>query len=281
MTEITSIEQFYDIVNTYKSAFEKTITNCFFMPEEISVLISQKRIFIKTYPEWLIIICKRDDYSNFYYYTTEDSSASCVKDFLHSFEGDNIYTDIVSRFGRGDLATPQKLITADCAEKYKTYQRMQLSLKDIDPDSFNDIKLHDGYKLSLDYCDFNALTDLWKQTLDEKSTPLPQKEELLQLCETEKLLTVFSEDNELAVVVMLVASSKQGLIQHLAVANRHRRKGLAMYLMNAIILKGKQNNLSAVKLWVDCNNSSAIALYNQLNFKPDGMLCEQLYMKGK
>ncbi len=280
MTEITSIEQFYDIVNTFKSAFEKTLTNCFLMPEEISILISQKRVFIKSYPEWLLLICKRDDYSNFYYYTSENSTVSYVKEFVKTFGNDNIYIDVVSRFGKGDLATPEKLIACECAEKYKTYQRMQLSLKDVEHDFFN-VKLPEGYKLSLDYCDYAALINLWKQTLDEKSTPLPQKEELVQLCKTQNLFTVLNENNELAGVVILSTSSKQGLIQHLAVANNHRRKGLAMYLINALLSQAKQSNLKTIKLWVDCNNSSAIALYNQLNFKPDGMLCEQLYMKGK
>lgn len=280
MTEITSIEQFYDIVNTFKSIFEKTLTNCFLMPEEINALISQKRIFIKSYSEWLIIICQRDDYSNFYYYTTESSSTSCVKEFLNTIEDDDIYIDVVSRFGNGDLATPEKLVANGCAVKYKTYQRMQLSLKNVESDLFN-VKLPEGYKFSLDYCDYTALMDLWKQTLDEKSTPLPQKEELLQLCKAQKLLTVLNEDNELAGVVILSASSKQALIQHLAVANNHRRKGLAMNLIKSLLSQAIQCNLKNIKLWVDCNNSSAIALYNQLNFKPDGMLCEQLYMKGK
>ena len=280
MTEITSIEQFYDIVNTFKGVFEKTLTNCFLMPEEINTLISQKRIFIKSYSEWLIIICKRDDYSNFYYYTTDKSSTSCVKEFLNTIGNDDIYIDVVSRFGNGDLATPEKLVTYGCATKYKTYQRMQLSLKNVENNLFN-VKLPEGYKLSLDYCDYRALMDLWKQTLDEKSTPLPQKEELLQLCKTQKLLTVLNEDNELAGAVILCASSKQALIQHLAVANNHRRKGLAMYLIKSLLSQAIQCNLTNIKLWVDCNNSSAIALYNQLNFKPDGMLCEQIYMKGK
>lgn len=280
MTEITSTEQFYDIVNTFRNSFEKTLTNCFLMTEEIKLLISQKRIFVKKLPEWLIIVCQRDDYCNFYYYTTENSSASYVKEFLNTPGNDEIYLDAVSRFGNGDLVTPEKLISFGCAEKYKNYQRMQLSLKNIEPDLFKS-DLPDGYKLSVNYCNYNALIDLWKQTLDEKSTPLPQREELLQLCQEQNLLTVLNENDELAGVVILSTSSKQGLLQHLAVAKNHRRKGLAMFLTTAVISKAIQCNLKTIKLWVDCNNLSAIALYNQLNFKPDGMLCEQLYMKGK
>ena len=280
MTEITSIVQFNDIVNTFKNNFVKTLTNCFLMPEEISFLISQKKLFVKIHPEWLIIICQRDDYSNFYYYTCENSTTACVKEFLSTFKSDDIYMDIVSRFGKGDLATPEKLISDGCAEKYKTYQRMQLSIKDVEPGIYN-TGLPEGYESSLDYCDYTALIDLWKHTLDEKSTPLPQEEEISELCKAQNLFTVLNENNELAGAIILSASSKQGLMQHLAVANNHRRKGLAMHLANSVILKAKQCNLKTIKLWVDCDNSSAIALYNRLNFKPDGMLCEQLYMKGK
>lgn len=279
MIEITSIVQFNNIVNTFKNNFAKTLTNCFLMPEEINFLISQKRLFVKIYSEWLIIICQRDDYSNFYYYTCESAPTSCVKEFLCTFQNNDIYMDIVSRSGKGDLVTPEKLVTNGCAEKYKTYQRMQLSLKSIDPDNYN-TTLPEGYKLSLDYCDYYALMDLWKHTLDEKSTPLPQEEELLGLCKTQNLFTIVDKNNELAGVVILSASSKQATIQHLAVSNSHRRKGLAMYLANSAITKAKKCNLNTIKLWVDCDNSSAIALYDRLNFKTDGMICEQLYMKG-
>ena len=280
MTEITSLEQFNDIVKAFKDSIENPLTNCFLMPEEIRFLISQKRLFVKQCNDWLVLICNRDDYSNFYYYTSESSSPSSLEELFTEIEKNDIYIDIVSRFGNGDLTTPENLISQGYAEKYKTYQRMQLFLKDVEA-NISSAKLPEGYSLSFDYCDYDALLNLWKLTLDEKSTPLPQKEELLQLCKEKKLLSVLYKENELAGVVVLSASSKQGLLQHLAVAINHRRKGLALYLVKALLSKAIECNLKAIKLWVDCDNSSAIALYDRLNFKPDGMLCEQLYMKGK
>jgi len=280
MIEIQNSNQFYDIVNSFKNSCEKVLTNCFFMPDEVNLLAEQGRLKIKELPEWLLILCKRDDYSNLYYYTTDSSLPDYVKEFLQDSQESDIYLDIVSRMGRGDVSTPQKLIASDCAEKYKTYQRMQLPLKNVDFDTIQ-VSLPEKYVLSFDYCDHTALSELWKEALDEKSTPLPRKEELLELCEQGNLLTICTDQKELAAVIVFSVTAKQGLLQHLAVSKNHRRKGLAMSLFNACILKAQEENLTTLRLWVDCKNLSAITLYDRFGFTTDGMLCDQLYMKGK
>ncbi len=280
MIEMHSANQFYDIVNSFKNSFEKVLTNCFFMPDEVDALVQQNRLKVKETPEWLFILCQRDDYSNLYYYTTETSSPSYVKDFLKETEENDIFLDIVSRMGRGDVSTPEKLIVSDCAEKYKTYQRMQLPLKNVDFDNVQ-VNLPEGYILSTDYCDYKNLSELWKQSLDEKSTPLPREDELFQLCKQGNLLTICTTENELAAVTVFSVTAKQALIQHVAVSKTHRRKGLAIGLLNACLLKARETGLTTLRLWVDCENSSAITLYDHFNFQTDGMLCDQLYMKGK
>lgn len=279
MIEITNARQFYDMVNAFKQENANTLTNCFFMPDEVTALAGGKRLFAINLPEWLLILCKRDDYCNLYYYATEAADASFVAMAIKELKNNSIFLDVVSRGGRGDFLTPEKLTDYGCAEKYKTYQRMQLPLKNIDFNSLSP-KLAEGYTLSYDYCNYNALSKLWKEALDEKSTPLPTENELIQLAKEGKLLTVHSPENEPAGVVMLSVTAKQGLVQHLVVSANHQRKGLARFLMTMCQIRAQQLQLNMLRLWVDCCNTSAIALYDNLNYKTDGMLCHQLYMKG-
>lgn len=279
MTEIKSTEEFNSLVKAFRIRNQKPLTNCFLMPQEIDTLAKEGRLLAEDSADWLLFLCDRDDYYSLYYYTTENSSSEAVKDFVKTVTDKDIFTDIVSRSGRGDMLTPAKLISNGAAEKYKVYQRMQLSMKDIDFSSV-DINLPEGYGMHLDYCDCERLSSLWREALDEKSTPLPKEQELKALRDEGHLFTVLDSEGDLAAVIVLSVSGKQCLIQHLSVSPKHRRKGLAAALMNKCLLCAQQEELTILRLWVDCENLSAVALYDRLKFQKDGMLCEQLYMKG-
>ncbi|MBQ8502960.1 MAG: GNAT family N-acetyltransferase [Clostridia bacterium] len=279
MLEIKDIAVFNEKVKAFTGAYPEMVTNCFLMPSEIIALAAEGRLFIEEFPEWLLILCDREDYSNLYYYTTDTSDVAFVKQFMKNTCGREVYMDAVSRMGRGDSETPKRLVKEGAAERYKTYQRMQLPVKNIDFDSFS-FSVPVGYTVSTDYCDYEKLTALWKETLDEKSTPLPKQEELFRLREEENLFTVLNNHGELAAVLILSVSSKQGLIQHIAVSSEERRKGLAANLMKKSFFAAREKGLTMLRLWVDCKNTAAITLYDRFDFKQDGMICEQLYMKG-
>lgn len=279
MIEIKTLEDFNGIVKDFRSRNGKALTNCFLMPDETAKLISQGKMFFEEYPGWLLILCDRDDYYNLFYYACEDSDTAFVKDFIKTVKEKDVYADIVSRSGRGDMLTPEKLIKDGAAEKYKVYQRMQFNIKDAD---FSDviINLPEGYSFSQNFCDFEELNRLWKEALDEKSTPLPKDDELKKLMDEGHLLTVLDRENKLAAVTVLSVTGRQALIQHVSVSEKHRRKGLAAFLMNKCLLAADKEELTALRLWVDCENTSAIALYDRFGFEKDGMICDQLYMKG-
>lgn len=279
MIKIKDPKEFSSILKEFKTGKEKILSNCFLMPDEISSLIDKGKLFVYQGKEWLIILCDREDYYNFFYYTSESSSTNEVKDFIKTVQDKEIFADIVTRSGRGDMITPEKLVSDGIAENYKKYQRMQLKLAEFEPSQLT-VNVAEGYHLSLDYCDYENLSALWQESLDEKSTPLPNGTELKQLQNEGHLYTILDSNNELAGVIILTVTGKQGLAQHLAVSPKHRRKGLAAALMTNTILSSKKEDLSVLRLWVDCKNSSAIALYDRLNYTLDGMLCEQLYMKG-
>ncbi|MBR5826496.1 MAG: GNAT family N-acetyltransferase [Clostridia bacterium] len=280
MTRIENSAQFNEIVKNFRSKYGKVLSNCFLMPSEIDGLASNNSLFVAEYPGWLLIICDREGYSNLYYYTDGISSTDCVGEFLNSLENREVYLDIVTRSGRGDNDTPSRLIADGIAEKYKSYQRMQLPVKNIDYDSLV-ISVAEGYSLSDDYCVPEEFNKLWKMSLDEKSTPLPTDSEIKSLCDDGCLYSTIDSEGNLTGVLMLTVSSKQALLQHLAVSPLHRRKGLAFTLFQRSFLAARDKELTMLKLWVDRENMSAIALYDRTGFVTDGMICDQLYMKGK
>ena len=280
MITIENSAQFNEIVKNFRAKYEKTLSNCFLMPAETDSLAGNNSLFVTEYPGWLLIVCDREGYSNLYYYTDGITDTECVREFLDSLKDREVYLDIVTRSGRGDNDTPSRLITDGLATKYKSYQRMQLPVKDIDFGAL-EISVADGYRLCDNYFDPEKFNELWKSTLDEKSTPLPTVEELGTLCDNGCLFSVVDFERNLAGVTMLTLSSKQALIQHVAVSNNHRRKGLALSLLKRCFLAAHEKQLTMLRLWVDCENMSAIALYDRTGFVTDGMICDQLYMKGK
>ncbi|MBQ3137296.1 MAG: GNAT family N-acetyltransferase [Clostridia bacterium] len=279
MIKIKSPEEYNALVKAFRARKGKPLTNCFLMPDELAAVINEGKLFSEESEDWLLLLCDREDYYCFYYYTSENTDTADVKAFLKNIKDKEVFSDVVFRQGRGDTLTPSRLISDGVAEKYKTYQRMQLNVKDID---FSAVKVNfpKGYIMSTDCCDCEKISALWKEALDEKSTPLPKEEELKKLSAEGHLFTVFDGAGDLAAVIVLSVSGRQALIQHLAVSQKHRRKGLAAALMNRCFLSAKEEELVALRLWVDRENLSAVALYDRFDFQKDGMLCEQLYMKG-
>lgn len=279
MIEIKNAVEFNEKLKAFRSSHKKVLTNCFMMPDEIGKLAASGSIFISEYPDWLFVICDRKGYKNLYYYATEEADPIFAGKLVADNGYNDLYIDIVTRSGRGDTHTPARLIECGLAENYKSYQRMQIPTKDIDLEKLS-VSLHDGYRVSTDYCNTEELHSLWKCNLDEKSTPLPGKDELEAFCRDGNLITVLDNNNELCAVVVLDVGAKNVLVQHLAVSPLHRRKGLANYIMSKALIIACEKELKTATLWVDRKNSSAIALYDRLGYTVDGMICDQLYMKG-
>ncbi len=279
MLKVREPQEFNSVIKEFRSKVGKTLSNCFLMPAEIETLISRGCLFVSEYPGWLFILCDREGYSNLYYYTEENSDTAYAAEFMKTVADREVYLDVVTRNGRGDNATPERLISDGIAEGYKSYQRMQLQVRDIDFDSLG-LNLAEGYTLTDNYCNADEIHALWKAALDEKSTPLPSESELRELCDEGCLMTTVDSEGKLAGVLILSIASKQALIQHVAVSSEHRRKGLALSLLKKSFLTAGEREITLLRLWVDRANTSAIALYDRTGFTVDGMICDQLYMKG-
>lgn len=277
MTGIASLEQFSTAVSDFRKAHGKTLTNCFLMPGEIAALASEGRIRLASDDGWLFIVVNNTDYSSLYYYTEKDTSFDGAERLAGLLKNEEVFVDITHRGKTGDRETPQRLIEHGLAEKYKSYVRMQLPMANA---CIEEAALHKDYTAVTDGFDAKQITELWKAALDEKSTPLPHENELIALAKKGELLCAVDSHGDVCAVVMLSVSGKQAMIEHLAVSPDHRRKGLAAAILSKSLLHAKEMNIGTVRLWVDAENAPAISLYNRFGFERDGMICEQLYMKG-
>lgn len=280
MPESITFEELQPLLSSFKKEGEKRLSNCFLMPPELKRLGEEKKLFFKKNEDWLFLFCDRGDYINLYYYSFPSSKGESAEELLKTSFSKPVLLDVTFRGEKGDRETPQKLLSRSLAEEYKKYNRMQLFLSETDVSALK-TEIFDGYRVKKEEIDFEAVQKLWRECLDEKSTPLPTKEEFEAFEKSGLVWAAEDEKNELGAVLLLDANKKSGLVQHLVCSPSHRRRGLARTLLNRCIHFAFENGVSVLRLWVDAENKPAIALYEKTGFAPDLTVSEQMYIKQK
>lgn len=284
MKPFESMQEYSQVIRAFQRDHKKFYTNCFLMPDETAGLIEKRKLRFSTPGGMLLLLCDRTDYQNLYYYAAQDAP---IPDFSPLYEetwGDQeIFFDVVYRETgprTGNLPLEQ-LAASGKIRRYKCYQRMHISLQQLHPMDFS-CGLCPGYRLMEDPPPYPRLISLWKAVLDERSSPLPDREQFKALHEKGGLFCVKSTaSGQLSAAAAVHIQGRQGMLQHLAVLPEHRRQGLAESLCHMAILKGIQSGLRTVKLWVDKKNHPAIALYTKNGFVPEEMACDQFLIERR
>ena len=168
-----------------------------------------------------------------------------------------------------------------CAIKpYKSYMRMSYPLAGKTTADYNWV-LPEGYHLAETLPDPNSILDLWKLSLDEKSTPLPEPDMIKRIYDAGTLFCIVDQAGELACAAMLNVEGNHALMQHVSVSPNHKRKGIGGCAMKMRIRKAIELGVKTLRLWVDRANDPAIALHEKTGFTPDGMICYQYMIERK
>lgn len=271
MKKITELKQFTEMAKNYRRAE----TNFFMLPAQISALCDQGALYASENTGIFKILCKRDDYFNFYYYAAENAEFD-FSDVLTTADDKEILLDTVSS-NDSESNFIAGMLSENIIDRYKVYQRMTLDI--YNNHCAVDSVLCEGYS---ENGQFNPceIIKLWRCALDEKSTPLPNAEQLTEINHNKRLITVYN-GNRLSGTGMLEIAGKRAVLQHLSVSPIDRRKGLADYIVTRIIRLASDNNIRILNLWVDKNNLPAVNLYVQKGFVPDGIISKQyIFKKG-
>ena len=282
MKTFESIRQYSQETSAFQKRHKRFYTNCFLMPEEIARLIEKRKLRFSTPRGALLLLCDRTDYQNFYFYLAQEAPIPDLSVLYGGTRGNGkIFFDMVYSENRPCREpTPlAQMIGQRNIRRYKCYQRMGIRLAGLQPSDFP-CSLCPGYRLRKDPPPYPQVHSLWETVLDEKSTPLPDLEQLKDLSERGELFWVENTaSGQPCGAAAVHIQGKQGTLQHLAVLPKHRRHGLAESLCHMVIRKGISSELKVIKLWVDKENHPAIALYTKKGFMPEGMVCDQYFIE--
>ena len=282
ITDIKDVKQYNEIVTAFQKAHAKAATNCFLMPAELRSLAEANKLWLISQGDILLVLCERLDYFNVYYYIAQGAG---VPDFSEVFdvagEGDVLIDVVVPERMRGKTdPVIEAMLESGAIKAYKSYQRMSFPMEGLNAADY-DCPLPAGYHFAEAVTDPEAVIDLWKLALDEKSTPLPDANILQDLFDEGSLFLVLGEEGDIACAAMLTVQGKHGLVQHVSVALKHRRKGLGGCIMKLRIKRAIELGLRTLRLWVDRQNTPGITLQTKEGFSPDGMICDQYIIERK
>lgn len=274
MIEIKSLTEFSGMLASFRNEHKKSETNFLMMPAQISELCQSGSFFASQSNGFLKILCDMGDYYSFYYYCAIDETQFDLTDVKEAAKKKDVLLDFVlSEKRHQTVGFPiTVLLQSGKLKEYKTYKRMDFDLSVLS--SALDFKLADGYFETVG-SNSQQITALWKTALDERSTPLPTQSEIMELKNEGNILCVNALNGNLAAVGILSISGRQGIVQHIAVSQQCRRKGLAKYVVFKLLFLAKEKNIRVLRLWVDKENLPAVTLYNSLGFKPDAIICKQ------
>jgi ribosomal-protein-alanine N-acetyltransferase len=86
----------------------------------------------------------------------------------------------------------------------------------------------------------------------------------------ERHLWVIEDRGQLQAFLIARFSAAECEVENLVVAKQHRRRGLALELMQALIAVARQRNLERVLLEVRESNEAARAFYEKVGFQENG-----------
>ncbi|MCE5209114.1 MAG: GNAT family N-acetyltransferase [Chloroflexi bacterium] len=275
MERVNDLKHFSALVKETKAASGNLISNCYLLPAHIQRYTHQKKMFYASMETGICFLCDEGDFYNLYFYLAEQAEVGFGK------PDKPVIINLIHRDSSkpGVLCAIEDKWVGGGFTRYKSYKRMSLTAGFVDSEPFNpQIPDSMDYTKAFARCShLDEITALWRSTLDIYSDALPSGDEMINYLEKKQILCVLDKGQHIAAALQFQPENKVCIIRHVAVDEKHRRRGLAKILMNFCF--SECININRYILWVETNNLPAIKLYLYFGFQFDGVVSSQLLQK--
>lgn len=276
MMKIDSFCQYSHLIKEFQKKYRKSDTNCFFMAKEIDEYIGKQKLSYAESEGGLYFFVEEEEYTRLYFFLEKNALP------LKIIEKKTYILDFVYRNLRipADLdELLDKWRSVGCKD-YHLYQRMTLRKADLNENYIRNNLLKEKFSCQIGNLDLAKETlKLWKSGLDERSTPLPDEMELRAKIKHCEVICITTDTGELCAAIQYLVNGATCLLQHLAVSETFKRKGLGKSLFTYAINTAFEKGAKVCNLWVDVENNPAINLYRKCGYKEDGMVSKQFIYK--
>lgn len=255
MKNFKSLEEYIEITQQSQSKGVKNI-NCYLMPNEITELIDENRLFYIKNHDTLQIMVKRDRYFKVYLYGNEEFR-------FESFETDlPILIDIPYSIKMNSrlLEFKEKLEQQGFILN-STTTRMSCPIFDAD------CKLGDFVIEDLHNDQIEEVYNIWEENFDPIQNLLYSKEEIKN-CKN-KIYILKENDNVLG-AMEIVLNGTNGWVQHIAIKRECQGRGLGGILESFYINYCKSLGIKTLLLYTIDSNVNAQRFHTKFGFIPDG-----------
>lgn len=275
MEPVNDLKHFSSLVKEAKKLSGKIVSNCYLLPIEIQKYTQNNSMFWESDSSGIYFFYEEEDFYHLYFYLSDPTKIqACQQD-------KPLLIDLVYRDSQ-QIDTLQEIENKWISKGFAQYKSFKRMSRDAVPNETGAVKM--AFMDNADYqtafaqrSHYDEIDRLWRNTLDQFSNALPSGRKLLNLLDNKQILCALDMDQHIAAALQFQSKNKVCTIEHVAVDERHRRRGLAKALLQFCFSEG--NDIKRHMLWVETSNSPAIKLYLDIGFQFDGMVSKQLFKK--
>lgn len=270
MKIVNNIEDYNNLLIQVRKLNSLSLSNSLFIGQDIINLTSTKSLYYKEIDNGILFYKKAKNFDYLYYFL--DSN----KEFIFDSPNKNLLIELVDRV---NLKRSQAHINLWEEKGFSIYSE-NLEMEILVNNSKSKYNFENN-EYTIDFAkkeEVGQILDLWENSLDVISMPLPLKSNMEELVLDKHIICIKNYDSK--VVGALQANEKFGrcLLSHIVIHPNYRGQGLASDMIKFSVYSlghGKYN------LWVNKNNTGAIGLYNQIGFQETNKISIQLINKWR
>ncbi|MDO9155192.1 MAG: GNAT family N-acetyltransferase [Paludibacter sp.] len=235
----------------------KTITNCFLSADYFSNQIEQGNLYFVNTENNLFFLIRKTSFYQLYYYI------NCFNEHASFIINNPISIEIIYR---GENSKPNEIFNYWELYGFKRYlvrDNLIAFFKDIPQFEFKNSKI---IVRKAQFEEVELLENIYTLSFDRFTGDLLTKIEIQKKVSTGCVLCAYFE-NEFCGFLEYEVKNNIAWLNHIAVQDNYRGKGVSNHLISEYIQLNKINDNTRYQLWVIQDNIAAVNLYKKFGFK--------------